>query len=216
MTAREMQKVIDELFPTHPLRTDSESEIDDSDIPAFSMGELEVAVSSLKNRKTPGPDGIPAEILKETMKIATRNLLKMYNTCLSDGIFSTRWQRASLVLIHKGKGAINASSRYRPICLLEFDSKLSFWPQIKKSSDKVAATTVSLSRLMVNVVGPKQCKRKLLMAVVESQLLYGAEIWASALNTAKYRKHITVVQRRGALRVACLYRTVSGAAMLRT
>ncbi|KAG8234968.1 hypothetical protein J437_LFUL013325, partial [Ladona fulva] len=46
------------------------------------------------------------------------------------------------------------------------------------------------------------------------QLLYGAEIWASALNTAKYRKRITVVQRRGALRVACSNRTVSEAAML--
>ncbi|KAG8233230.1 hypothetical protein J437_LFUL012435 [Ladona fulva] len=62
MTAREMQKVVDELFPTHPLRTDAETEIDGSNIPAFSMGELEVAVSSLKNRKTPGPDCIPAEI----------------------------------------------------------------------------------------------------------------------------------------------------------
>ncbi|KAG8227223.1 hypothetical protein J437_LFUL003429 [Ladona fulva] len=98
------------------------------------------------------------------------------------------------------------SARYLGV---EFDSKLTFWPQIKKSSDKAAATTVSLSRLMANVGGPKQCKRKLLMAVVESQLLYGAEIWASALNTAKYRKRITVVQRRGALRVACSYRTVS-------
>ncbi|KAG8225042.1 hypothetical protein J437_LFUL000020 [Ladona fulva] len=67
---------------------------------------------------------------------------------------------------------------------------------------------------MANVGGPKQCKRKLLMAMVESQLLYGAKIWASALNTAKYRKRITVVQRRGALRVACSYRTVSEADVL--
>ncbi|KAG8238155.1 hypothetical protein J437_LFUL016518 [Ladona fulva] len=55
----------------------SESVIDGSNIPAFSMRELEVTVSSLKNRKTPGPDGIPAEILKETMKIAPRLLLNM-------------------------------------------------------------------------------------------------------------------------------------------
>ncbi|KAG8228858.1 hypothetical protein J437_LFUL008354 [Ladona fulva] len=102
------------------------------------------------------------------------------------------------------------SARYLGV---EFDS-LTFWPQIKKSSDKVAATTVSLSRLMANVGGPKQCKRKLLMAVVESQLLYGAEIWVSALNIVKYRNCITVVQRRGALRVACFYRTVTEAAVL--
>ncbi|KAG8233068.1 hypothetical protein J437_LFUL012944 [Ladona fulva] len=62
------------------------------------------------------------------------------------------------------------SARYLGV---EFDSKLTFWPQIKKSPDKAAATTVSLSRLMANVGGPKHCKRKLLMTVVESQRKYG-------------------------------------------
>ncbi|KAG8227567.1 hypothetical protein J437_LFUL000667 [Ladona fulva] len=51
ITAREMQKVINQLFPTHPLRTDVETEINDSNIPAFPMGELEVAVSSHKEQK---------------------------------------------------------------------------------------------------------------------------------------------------------------------
>ncbi|KAG8222962.1 hypothetical protein J437_LFUL000257 [Ladona fulva] len=67
---------------------------------------------------------------------------------------------------------------------------------------------------MANVGSPKQCKRKLLMDVVESQLLYGAEIWANALNTANYRNRITAEQRRGALRVACSYQTISEVAVL--
>ncbi|KAG8235913.1 hypothetical protein J437_LFUL015245 [Ladona fulva] len=60
-------------------------------------------------------------------------------------------------------------------------------------SPQAAATTVSLSRLIANVGGPKQYIRKLFMAVVESKLLHGAEIWASDLNTAKYRNRITAV-----------------------
>ena len=52
------------------------------------------------------------------------------------------------------------------------------------------------------------------MSVMTSILLYGAEIWAKALEIEKYRKRMAAVQRRGALRVSCAYRTVSEAAVL--
>ncbi|XP_031783013.1 uncharacterized protein LOC116416891 [Nasonia vitripennis] len=63
---------------------------------------------------------------------------------------------------------------------------------------------------MANVRGPRPSVRRLLMATTNSILLYGAEVWAEAMEVKKYRKQITAVQRRGALRVACSYRTVSG------
>ena len=47
------------------------------------------------------------------------------------------------------------------------------------------------------------------MATTNSILLYGAEIWADAMKVNKYKKRMVAVQRRGALRVACAYRTVS-------
>lgn len=52
------------------------------------------------------------------------------------------------------------------------------------------------------------------MSVVNSVLLYGCEVWAVALQKEKYRKPMGAVQRRGALRIASAYRTVSEPAVL--
>lgn len=89
------------------------------------------------------------------------------------------------------------------------DTKLNFWQQIKRATDKAVAITNQLSGLMANIGGPTPTKRRLIMTVMQSILLYGAEIWADALNKEYCRKRIEAVQRRGALRVACSYRTVS-------
>ena len=88
---------------------------------------------------------------------------------------------------------------------VRLDSKLSYWEENKYAADKLAHITTKLSRLMANVEGPTASKRRLLMAVTESILLYGCEIWADALKTEKYRKRMASVQRRGALRVASSY-----------
>ncbi|XP_033214048.1 uncharacterized protein LOC117171105 [Belonocnema kinseyi] len=89
------------------------------------------------------------------------------------------------------------------------NTKHKFWEQIKKASQKAANVTTALSRLMANYRGPKSSKRRLLMSVTTSILLYGAEIWADAIKMKKYRKRMAEVQKLGALKVACSYRTVS-------
>lgn len=94
------------------------------------------------------------------------------------------------------------------------DTKMSFWEQIKRSSEKASKAVCNLSRLMSNVSGPMAGKRRLLMSVTNSILLYGCEVWADALKMEKYRKKMATVQRRGALRVTSAYRTVSEAAAL--
>lgn len=97
---------------------------------------------------------------------------------------------------------------------LMLDTKLTFWDQIRRAADKAAVITARLGRIMANVGGPTPSKRRLLMSTVNSVLLYGAELWADALKYEKYRKRVAAVQRRGALRVACAYRTVSESAIL--
>lgn len=91
---------------------------------------------------------------------------------------------------------------------------MTFWPHIQKTCQKAAARIASLSRLMANTNGPKPGKRRLLMTTAHSILLYGAEIWADALKTKKYCHAMMMVQRQGALRIACSYRTVSAQAVL--
>ena len=58
------------------------------------------------------------------------------------------------------------------------DKKLTYREHIKKAADKAALVTTTLSRLMGNIGGPKASKRRLLMAVMRSVILYAAEIWA--------------------------------------
>lgn len=79
---------------------------------------------------------------------------------------------------------------------------------------KAARVAEELARLMPNIGGPKTSRRKLYNEVVHSMLLYGAPIWADALNIERTRLNMARVQRRSALRVAAAYRTVSEDAIL--
>ena len=62
------------------------------------------------------------------------------------------------------------------------DTKLNYWEQSSQRVKKAGTTTIALSRLMSNLNGPKSSKRKLIMSVTHSILLYGAEIWGEALG----------------------------------
>ena len=97
---------------------------------------------------------------------------------------------------------------------MKLDSKLSYWAQIKYATIKATEITTALSRLLANIGGPTESKRKLLLSVINSVLLYGSEIWADSLNTKCKRKTLASVQRTAAIRVASAYRTVSEAAIM--
>lgn len=444
-----MKNVVDSLFPTANAEKEDARVDTPMDIPLFELEELRQAVSSLQNKKAPGPDGIPSEALKAVGRYNPQLLLDMYNSCLRTGSFPKRWKEQRLVLISKGKGDPGLPSSYRPLCMLDtagkllekllkprllsavqaagdlsdkqygfrkgrstieaaqsivdvgmsarqgnhysrpvvllvtldvknafntarwsnimdalrrtfkvpqyllrmvrnylkdrvllydtsdgprrrevtagaaqgsilgpdlwnisydgilrmempkdtslvgyaddiaatitarnmeeaqmklnqvmrrvcrwmeehglalalqkteivilttkrietsiqlkvgseiietqkavkhlgihIDTKLTFWEHIRKAAEKASTTTTGLSRLMANIGGPRPSKRRLLMSVTTSILLYGAEIWADALRMDKYRRRMAGVQRIGAQRVACSYNTVSEPAVL--
>lgn len=96
---------------------------------------------------------------------------------------------------------------------VRLDCRLTYWAQIQHAAAKAAKVTGMLSRLMANIGGPTQCKRRLIMATTNSILLYGSEIWGDALGAKTRRRVLEAVQRTAALRVASAYRTVSGAAV---
>lgn len=94
------------------------------------------------------------------------------------------------------------------------DNRMNFAQQIKAGSEKAEKYVRHLSRLMANIGGPRASKRRLMMEVTNSILLYGAEVWGEKLEMESYRKHPASVQRRAALRIASAYRTVSEPAVL--
>ena len=94
------------------------------------------------------------------------------------------------------------------------DSKLTYWPHIRKAAERATKLVAALTGLMPNIAGARSSKRKALMSVTNSILLYGAEVWAEAFAIEKYRKRMATVQRKAALRITCAYRTVSEPATL--
>jgi len=94
-------------------------------IPLFTEDELCRAAKRLSSGKSPGPSGIPNEVLKRYVKANTRAVLKVYNDCLQALTFPPCWKKARLVLIRKGADKPpDAPSSYRPICMLDTPGKL--------------------------------------------------------------------------------------------
>lgn len=125
LSVQTLENVVNTLFPTHDLVAEVRvsTERDDSLIP-FTESELKAAAQTFKNQKAPGPDGIPAEVLKIIVNERPQIMLEMYNECLREGIFPQVWKIQQLVLIGKGKGDPESASSYRPLCMLDTAGKL--------------------------------------------------------------------------------------------
>jgi len=70
------------------------------------------------------------------------------------------------------------------------DTRLSYREHLEYVNKKASETTGSLCRILLNIRGPKQVRRKLLATVVETQLLYAAPGWAEATAVSSYRQNI--------------------------
>lgn len=90
------------------------------------------------------------------------------------------------------------------------DDRLGFKKHVQMAADKASKAVSALARIMPNIGGPKEPRRRLLLSVVHSVVLYGAPVWAeSLLYTKKSAEALLRVQRRAALLNVCAYRTVS-------
>lgn len=97
---------------------------------------------------------------------------------------------------------------------VELSQILGFRKHIEKTSARTISTASSLARLMPNIEGATQLKRKLLATVIYSQLLYAAPIWANDLVFERNVNTIFRPQRTIALRIAMAYRTDSTQAIM--
>ncbi|BFZ08560.1 hypothetical protein BsWGS_11599 [Bradybaena similaris] len=83
----------------------------------LTLSELEMAISKLKMRKSPGSDGISNEMIKNLGTAAKMKLLEIFNICWTQGKVPQIWREAIMIpLLKPGKDGSIASS-YRPISL---------------------------------------------------------------------------------------------------
>ena len=112
-----IDKAIKDLFPTgsNPNRELINSA--QTNIPPVNVHEVKTAAE--RTRKAPGPDRVPAEVLRTFTTRWPKLFADMVNEILKGGIFPPQWKTANLVLIPKpGK-----TDAYRPICLLNTTAK---------------------------------------------------------------------------------------------
>lgn len=118
-----MNGIVAELFPKHPQR-EKRQYVASSEKTSFTIKELQDAAKTIKTGKAPGPDGIPASVIKTIALEFPHILLSVYNACLATGMFPAVWKRQRLVLIDKGKGTPITPSSFRPLCMLDIAGKL--------------------------------------------------------------------------------------------
>lgn len=91
--------------------------------PAPLLNEVEEAIKQLKNGKSPGLDGIPAEIIKYSNSMATKALHKLCNKIWDSCEWPEEWKRQEFVMLHKS-GNTKDCSNYRTIALISHASKV--------------------------------------------------------------------------------------------
>ncbi|KAE9420810.1 hypothetical protein Angca_003939, partial [Angiostrongylus cantonensis] len=85
--------------------------------------EIRHTISSVKNRKAPGPDRIRSEHLKNLPPVLVSTLARLFTRYLSECKAPTQWKTSKTVLLPK-KSELCDFSNYRPICLLSIIYKL--------------------------------------------------------------------------------------------
>lgn len=98
--------------------------IEANKIKPFSQEELTQVAGKLKNKKAPGPDGIPPELAKLVVDKQSERFLKIANQAILKKQFPKVWKEARLVLIEKPKKDQEDETSYRPICLLSTLGKI--------------------------------------------------------------------------------------------
>lgn len=89
------------------------------------------------------------------------------------------------------------------------DKKLCFNQHIDYVTAKAEKTVAALSRIVPNLGGPGENKRRLLQYAADSIILHAAPTWFESLKIKKNKSKLLSIQRKFVLRVGCLYRTVS-------
>ena len=93
------------------------------ELPDVTVVEVKAAVTEMKNKKSPGENGVPIEAIKFGGNTLLRAITTLFNNCLELGKIPEAWENAVIILLHK-KGDITKLENYRPISLLSTLYKL--------------------------------------------------------------------------------------------
>ena len=87
------------------------------ELPDITEEEVKAAVTDMKNRKSPGEDGVPIEAIKLGGDTLVSAITALFNKCIESEKIPKAWENAVITLLHK-TGDITKLENYRPISLL--------------------------------------------------------------------------------------------------
>ena len=90
----------------------------------LSFGEAEVAIAAMKNGKTPGLDGLPAEFYKKYFYLIGHEFINMINLCFLMGLLTPSQRKGLITLLCKDYKFHYLLTNWRPISLLCVDYKI--------------------------------------------------------------------------------------------
>ena len=99
------------------------SEQDPFCIPLLAVHEVGRFISSMKNTKSSGSDGISPKILKMALPYIVESLTYIYNLSIQQNIFPNKLKHAKVIALPKPKRDLSDINNYRPISLLSSLSK---------------------------------------------------------------------------------------------
>jgi len=91
---------------------------------APALAEVEIAINQLSNGKSPGKDGIPAEIFKHGGASLVSGLTNLFVVIWLEGAVPQDFKDASIISIFKNKGSRTCCDDYRGISLLSIAGKV--------------------------------------------------------------------------------------------
>ena len=121
-------------------------------------------------------------------------------------LFTSR-KKVETITLDVGQCIITSQPNVKYLGVM-LNTRLNFKAHVQYAAAKAARVANALTRLMPNIGGPRQPRRKLLASVVTSILTYGIAIWGKALKIEKYRRKMAAVNRLSALSVSSAFRTV--------
>jgi len=74
----------------------------------------------MPNNKAPGPDEVPNEVIRHTIRLAPTPVLRVFDKCLKSGVFPASWKKALLVLLRKDLDKpVTEPTSFRHLCMLD-------------------------------------------------------------------------------------------------
>ena len=147
--------------------------------------ELTYYIQRLKNRKTPGHDGISCEFLKHAEEILVPPLLDLYNFILKSGDFPSQWSQGIINPLYKN-GDKTKPENYRKITLLVtlgklFESilngRLVFKNSVFSQDDEFQAGFRGMSRTVDNAY--------ILYSLIQKQKFLGKPLYVCFVDFTK-------------------------------